>query len=128
MVTLPSGYRGPADQGRDRDQVMLDGVAQNLIREIVDLHDDLCAKLDRDIQRAALGQADPASGYVTGSKDHDQMDAIAAAIKQAERDRDRLLKNARQQLRRVKEYYQDRLGVRCTDPAHYHTTDERRVG
>lgn len=117
----PSGYRAPTSADRDPDQVMADTVAQNLIAEIVQLHNALCAKLDCDVELAAQGPADPASGYVTGSGEHDQMLGRAATIRQAERERSRLLKNAQQRLRRDVQYYEDLLGVRCNDPGHFHT-------
>lgn len=107
---LPTGYTPP--HSRDRDQVMADGTAQNLIAQIVDLHDQLHAKLEHDVDVAALGASEPASGFVTGSSDHDRMDARSAAIKQAEKEQARQLKNARQELRRVVEYYETRLGLR----------------
>ncbi len=111
-MTQPSGYRGPLDPGRDPAQVMSDPVAQNLIAEICQLHQDLCAKLDHNIDLAALGASEPASGYVTGSSDHDQTDGVLAAISQAERDATLGRKAAHSELRRVKAYYQERLGQR----------------
>ncbi len=132
-MTLPSGYRGPHSPTRDPNLVMSDIVAQNLIAEICQLHQDLCAKLDHDIDLAALGATEPASGYVTGSSDHDQTDGVLAAISQAERDATLGRKAAHSELRRVKAYYQERLGrqpprrppVQSID---YQADGKRRVG
>lgn len=123
---IPLGYRGPHDLGQQPDQVMSDLVAQNLIAEIVSLHERLCERLELEVVLAALGPADPASGRVTGSNgEEDRMLGHAAAIRQAEAERARALKNARQRLRRLVGYYQDVLHIRCTDPAHHHTTEAR---
>jgi hypothetical protein len=111
---------------------MRDVVAQNLIADICQLHEDLCASLDHDVDLAALGLTEPASGKVTGSSDHDRMDTTASAVRQAEHERDRQLKNARQELRRVVDYYQTggrrqprRPRVESID---YRNGSERRVG
>ena len=134
-LTQPSGYRGPLDPGRDRQpgQVMADLVAENLIRQIMDLHDDLCRSLDRDVELAAIGQADPASGYVTGSGDHDQMLVSATAVRQAEQERARRRKNANQRLRNLVEDYEVELGRRMprrprVESIDYRNGGERRVG
>jgi hypothetical protein len=108
----PPGYRGPADPTRDPGQVMSDPVAQNLIADIVTLHENLLAKLDHDVELAALGQAEPASGRVTGTGEHDQMEGCRTAITHAERERNRARNNALRELRRLKEYYQEHLGLR----------------
>jgi hypothetical protein len=131
--SVPPGYTGLHDPTRDADQVMLDGTAQTLIREIIDLHQDLCRKLDADIQRAAHPTTEPASGYVTGSSDHDQMETLTAAVARAGRERDRQLKNAREELRRVKRYYEERLGLRAprrprVESVDYQDGGQRRVG
>ena len=120
-MTRPSGYRGPLDPGRDRDQVMVDPVAQNLIAEIVQLHDDLCRKLDKDVHQAGMGPVSPAAGFVTGTGERDRMLIAADAVKYAEAEQTRVLKAARQRLRRDRQWYLDATGVPCTDPAHHHT-------
>jgi hypothetical protein len=132
-LTLPSGYRGPLDPTRDQAQVMSDGVAQNLIADICQLHEDLLAKLDHDIELAVGGQAEPASGFVTGSRERDQMASATAAIRRAEHERDRGRKNALQRLRDVKEYYREQLGLRPlrrppVQSIDYQTDGQRRVG
>jgi len=133
QLTQPPGYRGPADQDRDAGQVMADTTAQNLIAEICFLHEELLAKLDRDIERAALPSTEPASGRVTGSSDHDQMEACSLAVAQAQRDRDRQRKNALGELRRIVAYYEERLGRRPprrppVQSIDYQTDGKRRVG
>jgi hypothetical protein len=132
-LTQPPGYRGPLDPGRDPNLVMRDGVAQNLIAEICWLHEELLAKLDRDIERAALPNTEPASGRVTGSSDHDQMEACSLAVAQAQRDRDRQRKNALGELRRIIAYYEERLGRRPpkrppVQSIDYQADGKRRVG
>lgn len=131
MTRPPPGYRGPQD--RDPDQVMADVAAQNLIAEIIGLHQALDAKLTHDIDLAALGPADPASGFVTGSSDHDRMETRQAAIHQAKADRTRELAAAREMLRRVVRYYEERLGRRPptrprVESIDYRNDGQRRVG
>lgn len=127
-MTHPTGYRGPHDPGRDPNLVMQDPVAQNLIADIVTLYEALCVKLTQDIHLAGLGPANPQSGFVTGTNDHDQMLNRATAITQAQAEQARTLKNVRQRLRRDIRYLEDRLGVPCADPAHYHTIDVSEAG
>lgn len=126
---LPTGYTPPEAR---RDQwAMRDLVAQNLLAELISLHEALCVKLDRDIELAAQEPSGPSSGHVTGTGEHDRMLTRADAVDQAKWERDRTVKAAQQRLRRHVQYYQDRLGVRCTDPAHHHTmvvVDDWRVG
>jgi hypothetical protein len=112
---------------------MSDGAAQTLIVDLMDLHEALCRKLDRDIERAALGNAEPASGRVTGTGQHDQMDTRVDAVQRAQRERDRQRKNALQQLRDVKVYYEERLGLRPlrrppVQSIDYQADGQRRVG
>lgn len=127
-MTQPPGDRGPTNPGRDRDQVMADPVAQNLIATIVQLHEELDAKLERDVELAALGPADPSSGYVTGSGERDRMEGRQAAVDQAQRERNRQLKNAREELRRMVRYYEERLGRRPPRRPRVESIDYRNGG
>jgi hypothetical protein len=130
----PSGYRPPTDPGRDQGQWMRDGTAERLLNELAGLHDALLAKLDHDVDLAAQGFSEPAAGYVTGSREHNEMAMCAAAIANAEHDRDRGRKNALQQLRNLKGWYEERLGLRPprrprVESIDYRNGDgERRVG
>ena len=132
-MTLPSGYCGPHDPSRDPDQVMADPVAQNLIAEIVQLHEDLLAKLNHDIELAAHPTTEPNSGRVTGTGDHDQIQARQDAVERARHERDRGRNNALRELRRLKEYYQEHLGLRPlrrppVQSIDYQADGQRRVG
>jgi hypothetical protein len=132
-LTQPPGYRAPHEPARDRDQVMSDLTAQNLIAEIVGLHEELCARLDRDVELAAMGLDEPASGRVTGSGEHDQMEQRRIAVHQAEAERRRRRKNAVERLRRVVHDYEIELGRRLprrprVESIDYRGDGQRRVG
>ncbi len=132
-MTQPSGYRSPHDPTRDRDQVMADPVAQNLIAEIVQLHEELCRKLDRDVELAAMGRTEPASGRVTGTSEHDQMETRSEAVRHAEQERYRQRKNALERLRRIVQDYESDLGRRRpprprVESIDYRDNGQRRIG
>lgn len=133
-MTQPSGYRGPLDHGRDPTQVMSDGAAQNLIVALMDLHEALDRRLDHEVDLAAMGPANPDSGYVTGSGEQDRMDGAITAVRQAKAERARTLKNAQQELRRAVEWYERQLGMRPprrprVESIDYRNGDgQRRVG
>ena len=128
---LPTGYTPP--HHRQAGQVMSDPAAQNLIADLVTLHETLLAKLEQDIHRAALGTSEPESGRVTGTSTRDSMDTLATAVRHAEQERDRQRRNALQHLRDAKEYYEIRLGLRpprrtAVQSINYLNGEGRRVG
>ena len=110
-MTLPRGYTGPNSAARDPVLVMSDPVAQNLLADLIDLHEQLLRKLDHDIELAAHPPAG-SGGRVRGGGQHDQMLQRNAAVQRAQRDRTRQRDNALRELRRVKDFYQRRYGLR----------------
>jgi hypothetical protein len=131
----PPDYRGPTDPARDAGQWMRDGTAERLLNEIAGLHDALLSHLDHQVHIAAIPPADPADlGTVTGTREHDQLLDRGAAVRQAQVDRDRGRRNALQQLRDVKRWYEERLGLRPPRRPRVESIDyrnnggERRVG
>ena len=141
-MTLPRGYQGPHDPARDpfdqardpwRSGQMSDPVAQNLLADLVTLHEQLLALLDHHIELASLGASEPASGRVSGSGEHDSIATRALAVQHARAERDRTRKNALEELRRTKRYYQERLGLvpprrPRVESIDYRNGGDRRVG
>lgn len=107
---------------------MADATAQNLIAEIVTLHEQLCQHLAHQVELAGLGPAEPSAGRITGTGDRDQMLDRAQAIQRAEREQQRVLKNARQMLRRTIEWYQVPLGQRRPARAPVESIDYQQGG
>ena len=132
-MTLPRGYSGPHDPARDPVLVMSDQVAQNLLADLCSLHEALLAELDHHIELASLGSSEPASGRVSGSGEHDSIATRALAVQHARAERDRQRKNALEELRRTRRYYQERLGLVAPRRARLESIDyrngaDRRVG